>query len=520
MDEVRLFVALLSAVVLVALFAQRAQRVPREVALVLAGLAVGLLPFAPEVELSPELIFLVFLPPIIYPSSYLFAHEDLRASLRQIGGLSIGLVLTTMGGIAAALHIAAGIPWGAAFVLGAVLAPTDPVAATALIRSTGAPPRLATILEGESLINDGTAVTAFRVAVGTIGTTFSVAPAAGKFLLVAGGGALIGTALGWATAQLRRRLDDLQIESTVAVLLAYGSFVLAEELGTSGILATVMAGIVMGLRSHGETSASSRTGGASFWGVALFLGESILFLLVGLAFAQALDAPGLRGGWELAGLALLVVVVALLSRLLWMFTVPYLGGLFDPQVRRLRATEGVAERLVLSFGGMRGAVSVASALSIPLTAGGAPFPERPTLIAVSLTAIVALLLVPALLLPWLVRVLGLAGTSQAAEQERHARAALIRAALRRADELAVDAALPGGVLDLARDRLEWRLERLSEQPDADGDDAVGAAYREVSRELLDAQRAELAELRSRGEATGGVLRAIEHDLDLEEARIG
>src|SRR4051794_7985891 len=191
MHEVELFVGLLVAVVLIALAARRLRRLPHAVALVLGGIAVGLLPFAPELDLEPEIIFLAFLPPILYPSAFAFAAEDIRGNLRPIGFLAVGLVLATMVAIAAALHWAAGIPWAAGFVIGAVLAPTDPVAATSVIRSAGAPDRLATIIEGESLVNDGTSLTALRIAVAAVGGTFAIGSALGEFAVVALGGAAV-----------------------------------------------------------------------------------------------------------------------------------------------------------------------------------------------------------------------------------------------------------------------------------------------------------------------------------------
>src|SRR3954466_12419257 len=222
MEEAELFAALLVAVVLVALAVRRLQGVPDAVALVVGGIVVGLLPFAPEIRLDPDVIFAVFLPPILYPSAFRFAAEDGRSNVRPIAFLAVGLVLATMAAIAAAVHAVAGIPWAAAFALGAVLAPTDPVAATTVIRSSGAPPRLATILEGESLINDGTSLTALKIAIGAVGGSFAAFSALGEFALVAFGGAAVGAALGFVASQVRRRIDDLELEATISVLLAFG----------------------------------------------------------------------------------------------------------------------------------------------------------------------------------------------------------------------------------------------------------------------------------------------------------
>jgi monovalent cation/hydrogen antiporter len=522
MHEVELFVALLIAVVLIALAARRLQRVPHAVALVVGGIAVGLLPFAPEVHLEPDLIFLAFLPAILYPTAFRFAAEDVRANLRPIGFLAVGLVLATMAAIAAVLHWTTGVSWAAGFVIGAVLAPTDAVAATSVVRSSGAPERLATIIEGESLVNDGTALTALRIAVAAVGGSFALGSAVGEFALVALGGAAVGAALGWATSELRRRVDDLEIESAIAVLLAYGAFIVAERLGVSGILATVLAGLVMGRRSGEIVSAETRLRGMSFWTVTQFLAESILFVLVGLQFAQVLDEPATRGVVELAGLTALVAGTALAVRLGWMFSVPYFAGLLRRGNRTLEALMSGRERLVIGFAGLRGAVSVAAALSVPTTVAGTEFPEHGTLLAVALGAIVVLLVVPALGLPVILRAVGLTGAQDVAERGRSARAALAEAALRRTEELAAEDSPPEALLVRLREPYEWRLAQLrgGDQQAGEEPDDRSEAFKHMRREVVGAQRRALLDLAARGEVSGEALRELEYDLDLEEARIG
>ena len=502
MPEVELFVALLAVVVLAALVAERLRHLPSPVALVLGGLAAGLLPVAPEVEIDPEVIFLVFLPPILYPSAFRFAAEDVRADVRPIAFLAIGLVLATTAAIAAVAHFLAGIPWGAAFVLGAILSPTDPVAATSVIRAAGAPMRIATILEGESLINDATALTALRIAIGSVGAAFSLGSAAGDFVLVALGGAAIGAALGLAVSFLRARMDHLELESALAVLLAYGSFMLAEQLHVSGILATVAAGWIMGHRAHAVMSPASRIGGASFWSVAQFLAESILFLLIGLAFAQVLDDPATRTALELAGITAAVVATAVAMRFLWMFGEPHVAALVSPR-----------ERIILAWGGLRGAVSVAAALTVPATAAGAGFPERNTLIVVALASIVALLVLPALTLPRLLRAAGLLGDEDMQQRERDARVALAEAALTSIEDMPDDQVAPD-VRERAREPYEARA--IHYGPDTG--DGRATALRQVRRAAIAGQRRRLHEMREAGEVSGDLLRSLERDLDLEEER--
>jgi len=521
MEEAELFAALLVAVVLVALAVRRLQGVPDAVALVVGGIVVGLLPFAPDIRLDPDVIFAVFLPPILYPSAFRFAAEDVRSNVRPIAFLAVGLVLATMAAIAAAVHAVAGTAWAASFALGAVLAPTDPVAATTVIRGSGAPQRLATILEGESLINDGTSLTALRIAIAAVAVAPSVGSAVGEFAVVALGGLAIGTALGWLSWHLRRRLDDLELEATIAVLLAYGAFILAERLGVSGVLAVVAAGYVMG-RTDVVGSPETRIGGTSFWAVAQFLAESILFLLVGLTFAQVLDDPAARPAAELLGITAVVVAAADAIRFAWMFTMPHVAALLDPRTRSPTPLVSAPERLVIGYTGLRGAVSVAAALTIPAAVSGTAFPERSTVVAVAIAAIVVLLVVPALTLPLVLRAAGLQGAGDAEQQERGARAEMAEAALVRADELAADTRVPDDVLERARERYELRLRRYG---DGNGDgassdaDERAAVYRDVLRETLSAQRARLSALRREGKVSGEVLRALERDLDLEEARI-
>jgi monovalent cation/hydrogen antiporter len=506
--------------VAVALVARRLAWLPDAVALVVGGTVVGVLPFAPSVRIDPDVIFLVFLPPILYPSAVQFASEDLRGSLRAITWLAVGLVLATVGAIAIVVHLVAGISWAACFTLGAVLAPTDPVTATAVIRTAGAPERLATILEGESLVNDGTSLTVLRIAIAAVGTSFHMLPSVGEFALVAGGGTAVGAALGWIVGRLRRRIDDVELESMIDVLVAFGAFLLAERLAVSGVLATVAAGFVLG-RTDEVASAETRMRGSSFWRITQFLAESMLFMLIGVAFGQVLDDPATRSGGELAALTALVVVTAVAVRMAWMFSVPDVAALLDPRVRGPDARVERGERTVLGFAGLRGALSVAAALSIPLTVAGRPFPERSSLIAIAFAAIVVLLIVPAVSLRGVLRAVGLAGASDQEARARRARVELAEAALARADELARERDLPEAAIVRVRGRYMLRLERYGDgAPDAQTDRvAVADAQRDLLTATLQAQRERLAELRRAGGVSGAVLHTLERELDLEEARL-
>jgi CPA1 family monovalent cation:H+ antiporter len=509
-SNAHLFVVLLASVVVLGILSE-GTRLPGAVVLVVGAAALGLTPFAPELHLDPDVVLLVFLPPILFPAAAEFAREDVRTSIRAITMLAFGLALLTLVTVAVAAHFLLDLPWAAAFVLGAILAPTDPVSATALLRSTGAPDQIATILEGESLVNDAVGLTAFRIAVASVGGTFSLAPAIGEFALVATGGVLIGIAAALLVVALLRRLENLELESAITVLSAYGSYLLAEEVGVSGILAVVAMGFVVGRRLTEVTSPETRLGAGSFWGLVRYLSESMLFVLVGLVFAEALRTtdPNLL---TVAGHAFALAAVALATRLAWMFTVPGLIGRF--QSRGPEPLVAPSEMLVLSLGGMRGAVSVAVALAIPLQVAGAPFPSREAAVLAVLGAVVILLILPTLLLPSVVCRGGLRRPEEAEERDRRTRLQLAEAAVARAEQLRDEGKVSDELFERASEVYEARTAVLQDETSTSPlHDAEGLDYKELLEELRDAERAALQELEASGEVHGGVARAIERDLD-------
>lgn len=509
----------LMAVFVLAIVAERFA-VPHPVVLVLGGLALGFIPGTPAIRLDPNTIFLIFLPPLIYAASFTFAAEDLRANVRPIGFLAVGLVLVTVVAVALAAHFVIGIGWAAAFVLGAVVAPTDPIAATGVLRELGAPARLTTILEGESLINDGTALTVFKLATGALGAaTFHAGQGALQFVWIVVGGTAIGLAAGWISQHLRTRIDEPRIEITLALVTTYGAFFIADRIGVSGILASVTAGIWLGLHSTDLSSAEARLQSYSFWEAATFITESVLFLLIGLAFKDVVGRLDVYAPLALAGYALLVVAVVVGARALWMFTVPYVLGL-------LERTEGVPvrasarERIVLTVGGMRGAVTVAAALAVPATVKGGAVHERDLIILLAYGTVLGTLVLPALTLSPLLRSLGLAQGEEQRRAAQEARRQLARAALARADEVAREADVPDDVLRRVRDAYKMQL--AAEGPGSDAQQSRDGAlrvYRKLRRAALEAERKELDRIREERSIPGDTLREIEHDLDLVEARL-
>ena len=519
MPKAELVIGGLLAILVLSSVAERFE-IPHAVVLVLGGLLLGFIPGTPAVRLDPSVIFLIFLPPLIYAASFTFAAEDMRGNVRPIGFLAIGLVIATVAAVAVAAHVVIGMRWPAAFVLGAVVSPTDPIAATGIMREVGAPGRLATILEGESLINDGTALSIFKLAIGALGAaTFHAGPGVLQFVWIAAGGTLIGLAMGWVSLRLRRLVDEPRLEITLALVTTYGAFFIADRVGASGILASVAAGIWLGVHSMDLSSAEARLQMHSFWEAATFIAESLLFLLVGLAFEDVTKGLGAYGAGELVGYSLLVIGVVVIARFLWMFTVPYVLGILSRQEGMdVRAT--ASERFVLSAAGMRGAVTVAAALSVPATMGGGPVPERDLIILIAFACVLGTLVLPALGLPPLLRVLGLAQGEDQRRAARDARKQLAEAALERANAVARDRNVPDEVL--ARVRSAYEMAIAADGPGTDQEPRHDALklYREVRRAAIEAEREELARIRRERSVPGDTLRQIERELDLVEARLG
>jgi Na+/H+ antiporter len=516
MTQIETTLLLLGAVVLLA-GAARAIAAPYPVVLLLGGLALGFIPGAPSPELDPDVVFFVFLPPLLYSAAFLATGPDLRRHAVSLGTLAVGLVLATACAVALVAHHVAGLPWSVAFVLGAVLGPTDPVSATAIVRRVGAPRRIETVLEGEALINDGTGLTAYTVAVGVVGAgAFSLGDSALKFVGVAAGGAAIGVAVGLLSTVVRRRIDDPNIEISLALVTAYAAYIAADHAGTSGILGAVAAGVAVQRRAESHSAPGTRLQSEAFWEVVTFLLNALLFLLVGLQFSAVLDGIEGRATGELVLGAAAVGATVMLLRLGWMLTMtPFVARAADaegPDRGRLRR-----EQLVMGWSGMRGALSLAAALAIPLRAGGEPFPERSLVIFLTYTAILVTLVLPALSLPKLLERLGLGG-EQRGRETIEARRRLAHAALERLESLARDEHLPEPVAGRLRGIHEARLERLEDGAGGADDERDSAVERRIRQALVEAQRDQLRRLRGEG-LPADIVREIQRDLDLEESRL-
>lgn len=500
---------------------------PDAVPLVVLGVAASFLPGLPAVRLSPNVVFLVFLPPLVYHAGFFSAPRETRANALPIAVLAVGLVAATTAAVAAAaMAVIPGLGWPTAFVLGAVVAPTDPVAATAVVARLGAPARIATILEGEGLVNDGVALTIFALALQAQHSSFSVGYALGRFVEVSVGGLALGVVVGWLVARVRRRLADPGVQIVVSLVTPYLAYVPADRLSLSGVLAAVAAGVYLGTRSPGLFQPESRLAANAFWDVTVFLLESVLFLLLGLQFRSILQGIAGLAATTVALDVGVVATVVVAGRLAWELALPPLAS----RVRRLRTEDFTStpwqHRLVIGWSGIRGAISFAAALSIPVTAGAGSFPHRPLLLFVTIVVVLVTLVGQGTTLGPLLRAVGLAESDRERREETLARRAVAEAALSRIEELVADERLEELTAAALRQVYELRLDRLADH-DAPGDaGSVSSGRRsrlpdtvEIRLELIGSQRSAVQRLYREARIGADTRRALARDLDLEESRL-
>jgi monovalent cation/hydrogen antiporter len=372
MEHVELILLFLLVAVAVLTGLAQALRVPYPILLVVGGSVLGFMPGVPHIELEPDLVLLIFLPPLLFNAAYFASLRELRADARAISLSAVGMVLLTMCAVAVVMHaVVPHLPWAAAFALGAIVSPTDPLAAVAIARRLGAPRRLVAIIEGEALVNDGTALVAYRTAVAVaVGGSFSLLGASGDFLLGIVGGALVGIVVGQLLTWVLRRVADDFLGVTISLVAGYLAYLPAEELRLSGVIAAVTVGLMIGHRASDLSSPGARLRGYAFWDVLVFLLNAVLFVLVGLQLPGILEDQD-RSAGALIGLGALAGAVVIATRLVWMHTMPFVVRLLDRRPRQVGRRVDWRRRTVVAWSGLRGAVSLAAALALPQDFPGA-----------------------------------------------------------------------------------------------------------------------------------------------------
>ncbi len=500
--------------------------VPYPIPLVLGGLLLGLLPGIPDIELNPELVLLVFLPPLLYSSAFFADLRALRQDARVISLQAIGLVLATTAAVAVVAHKYIGLPWAMCFALGAIVSPTDPAAATSIMRRVGAPRRLVNILEGESLFNDATALVVYRIAVSAaVGATVSAGNGIFEFFRDAGGGIVIGLVVGWLIATVRKRVTDINTEMTISLASAYGAFIPADALHLSGVLAVVSCGVYLGFRAPEIASPESRMQGESLWSILTFLLNAALFILIGLQLPTIVDGLEGSSASEVVGYAAAVCATVIVVRFAWGFVVTFLIRAIDRRASQVARRAGWRTRVIGGWSGMRGAVSLAAALALPTTThAGDALPGRELIQFITFSLILVTVLGQGLTLPWLIRRLGVIedGTEEQNEELR-ARLVIARAALERVDELEHEDWTREETVDRVRRLYEFRQRRFKARAGKiDGTENIeerSLAYQRLMHEIYSAQRTALVGLRDSRQISSDVMRRVERELDLEESRL-
>jgi Na+/H+ antiporter len=541
LPQLEIILGLLLAVAALATLATRLG-VPYPILLVLGGSALGFVPGLPPVELDPELVFLLFLPPLLYVSALFTSWRDFRANVRPITLLAVGLVLMTTFVVASVAHTVVGLPWGAAFVLGAIVSPTDAIAATSVAQRLGVPRRIVTILEGESLVNDATGIVAYRVAVAAVVTgAFSVWEAGLQFVVGAAGGVAAGFAVGWLVVWARRHLsEDPSVQNTISLLTPFVAYLAAEELPHSlwgllhdlfgvpgdlyfsGVLAVVTTGLYLGRKGPYIISSGTRLQGYATWELITFLLNGLIFILIGLQLRSVVEGLNEYTAGQLVSFALLTSLTVILVRMVWVFPATYVPRWASRRIRDRDPSPSWRNVSIIAWTGMRGVISLAAALALPLqTASGVFFPDRDLIIFLTFCVILATLVVQGLSLPVLIRALGLEDDRIGDKEETHGRVSIAEAALVRLDELADEDWVREDTAERIRGLYSYRRNRFASrfEGDPEGVEERSAAYQHLMVELLGAQRLRLITMRDEGSIGDEVMHRIERDLDLEESRL-
>ena len=515
-------IVLLLAVVAASVLIARKLELPYPIVLVLIGLGLSFVPHLPEVKLDPNIFFYFFLPPLLYPAALFTSWRDFRRELRGILSLATGLVLFTMLIVACATHwLIPEIPWAAAFALGAIVSPPDAVAATSVIQRLPVPHRIVSILEGESLVNDATALVALQFAIAAMLTgQFSLGAASLHFFWTAAGGICLGLVVGFVIRWVHRHLDDPPVQITISLLTPFIAYLLGERLHVSGVLAVVTSGIYLGWHSPLIVSARYRLQAFAFWEIVVFLLNGFVFIAIGFqlpAIVRSIRHESLALPIENAAIVCAAVV---LVRIAWVFPGAYLPYLFGRNRNSLPSWRNVA---VIAWAGMRGVISLAAAFALPFTMDdGRPFPGRNYILFITFCVILTTLVFQGLTLPIVIRRLCLQGDGSTAEEERVARLEANKAATDVLDDLDKNEEFPKDAINRLRAEYVERIQQLEmcgENPEECRGEVATPQYQRLQKRTLDIERDTIIQLRNRRVINDEALRRIQRDLDLAEARL-
>jgi CPA1 family monovalent cation:H+ antiporter len=493
--------------------------------LLLTGIVLAFVPGMPSLELPPELVLLVVLPPLIYSAGVAMSWREFKKNLRPIILLSVGCVIFTALLVAAATHYLIGLPWSVGFLLGAIVAPPDVVAPLAIARKLGLPRRILVVLEGEGLANDATALILYRFAVVAISTgLFSLPKAAGSFVAIVVCELVFGAAVGWLSLHARHRARDPKIEITLSLITPYIAYWIPGHFGGSGVIATVACGLYMSWNGPLLISSATRLQGIFFWDLVIYLIEGMLFLLTGFQMRLLLEKSKAFPLDDILSATALVAVIIIVARFAWVFPAVYLPRRLNKRLRERDPAPPWQWAFVIAFTGVRGAVSLAAALALPFALpDGESFPYRDLILFVTFGVILITLVGLGLGLPPVVRWLGIAQAGRSEhlaelESEIAARREALGAALKSLDAITDDRELSDEVVKLLRARHETRINQLPDSLNPDEDD-VSAAGIDLTRELIASERKFIHVLLRDGKITDEIRRRIERDLDLEEASL-
>jgi CPA1 family monovalent cation:H+ antiporter len=520
----QIFLLLLAVLAGASLLARRIDVAPA-ILLLLAGIGLAFVPHVPAIELPPELVLLLVLPLLIYSASVAMSWREFSFNLRPIILLAVGCVIFTAAAVAAAVHYLIGMPWDVGFLLGAIVAPTDAVAPLAVARKLNMPRRILVVLEGEGLANDATALIVYRFAVAAIASgAFSLSKATGEFAAIVVLEIAFGVGVGWLSLRARQRARDPQIEITLSLLTPYIAYWIPEHFGGSGVIATVACGLYTSWNGPLLISSATRLQGIFFWDLVIYLIEGLLFLLTGFQMRSIFERSKAFPLHDILFATVIVTVIIVVARFVWLYPAAYLPRWLSKSLRRRDPSPPWQWVFIMSFAGIRGAVSLAAALALPFVLdNGQDFPFRGLILFVAFGVILITLVGMGLSLPAVVRWLGVAQAGRSEliaehESEIAARREALEAALKSLNGFAEDRDLSDEVVGLLRARHEIRVNQLPEALDPDKHDA-SALGTGLTRELIAVERKFIHTLLREGRITDETRRRIERDLDLEEASL-